>query len=194
MRTRRAEGVAGRGRQLSCKGVMTMNAETEQKSPKGKIKIYQTSLFQRGLAVFSVVFVAAIYLTVLIVKPNLYLAIGGAVVFLLIVCILYFSTFRAYLLLDGKRGKFLIRGFFGYQNREILLSDLRALTITDHPKYKGQYTLDLNVSGNVVPFNFWWHAPGLQGGYMNSEKQRKRLQKFVMECNAYLQSVRQGKR
>lgn len=167
-----------------------MNAETEQKSPKGKIKIYQTSLFQRGLAVFSVVFVAAIYLTVLIVKPNLYFAIGGAVVLLLIACVLYFSTFRGYLLLDGEKGKFLIRGFFGYQNREILLSDLRALTITDHPKYKGQYTLDLNVSGNVVPFNFWWHAPGLQGGYMNSEKQRKRLQKFVAECNSYLQSVR----
>ena len=153
---------------------------------KKKIKIYQTSFLQRGLAVFSVVFVAAIYLTILIVNLNLYLVIGGAVVLLLIVCVLYFSTFRAYLLFDGKKGKFLIRGFWGYQNREFLLSDLRVLTITDHPKYKGQYTLDLNVSGNVVPFDFWWHTPGLQGGYMNSEKQKQRLQKFVAECNAYL--------
>ena len=155
-----------------------------------KIKIYQTSLFQRGLVVFSLVFVIAIYGTILFFEPSLYIAVVGAAILLLIIIVFYFSTFRAYLLFDGKNGKFLIRGFWGYQNREFLLSDLRALKISDDPKHIGQYTLDLDVSGNLVTFDFWWHTPGMfGGGYMNSKKQKQRLQKFVLECNAYLQSL-----
>ena len=74
-------------------GMISKNSYLDRK----KIKIYQTSLFQRGLVVFSLVFVIAIYGTILFFEPSLYIAVAGAAILLLIIIVFYFSAFRAYL-------------------------------------------------------------------------------------------------
>lgn len=162
----------------------------KSKSSNNKIIIFQMTLMDRILGIWS-----AILFTII---PIICLVLGFErvieMIILLLVMIVYwvfmfFNVFKTYICLDKKNKKFIIRESPGLKKEELYLENIISIEVSDGIDFKEFFTIDINMPGCTKQISSWSVPPdsriSMFGGY---KRQRKRLEKFCEKCNQYLNS------
>lgn len=147
-------------------------------------------LFERLLGAFSAIALIVIplaYLFVPLYKNSKEFAIGIVILATMIAyCVfMYLCIFKTYICLDLCSNKLVIREFL-QTKKEIPLTDIARLTLSDDPIRKGIFSLDINHIGYTQQILSWSTHPSCRlAMFRVYERQTKRLRRFVDKCNQY---------
>ena len=160
-----------------------------------KIKIYQYPLADRILTAFSAISLPFLLISCIITKLYedykellmMLLVLGALLIFAIYA---WFLVFKTYICLDKEKNIIEIREFPGTKKEIFSLYGLIDVKVSNdsYSKSKKVFTFDLNYIGYTKKITSWSSGPGslpLLGGYL---RQRKRLEKFVIECNKYIKN------
>lgn len=157
---------------------------------KPKIIVYQMPLLERFLGAFSAIVLLAIPLAYLFIPlyENSKEFMLGIVIFAAVTayCVLmYLCIFKTYICLDISGNKLVIREFL-QAKKEIPLTDVASLTVSDDLMRKGVFSLDINRIGYTQKILSWSTHPSYRlAMFRVYERQTKRLRRFVDKCNQY---------
>ncbi len=155
-----------------------------------KLIIYQMPLFERLLGAFSAIALTVIPLTYLFIplyKNPKEFALGVVILVTMIAyCVfMYLCIFKTYICFDLGGNKLVIREFL-QTKKEIPLTDIARLTLSDDLIRKGIFSLDINRIGYTQQILSWSTHPSCRlAMFRVYERQSKRLRKFVDKCNQY---------
>ena len=153
-----------------------------------KIIIYQMTLIDRFLGIWSGILLTALPIIWLIIDAGKKLIMIIVLFVMLIYCIfMFFNVFKTYICLDTKENKLIIRETPGLKKEEFSLENILNIEVSDGIYTKEFFTIDINMPGYTKKISSWSVPPkskiSLFGGY---KRQIKRLKKFCQECNKYL--------
>lgn len=162
---------------------------------KNQIKIYQYPLAERILIVFSAISLPFLPISCMTMGmyddfEELLMAIIVLVVLLVYAVFAWFLVFKTYICLDKDNNIFEIREFPGTKKEIFSLYGLVDVKVSNdsYSKSKTIFTFDLNYIGHTRKIKSWSIGQGslpLLSGY---RRQRKRLEKYVKECNEYIKN------
>lgn len=159
------------------------------KYSNSKIVIYQMTLLDRILGIWSGILLTSIPIIGLILE---FKQVG--MILLLLVMIVYcvfmfFNVFKTYICLDIKNNKLIIRETPGLKKEELPLQNILSIEVCDGIYTKKFFTIDINMPGYTKKIDSWsdplMSRISVFGGY---KRQTNRLKKFCEKCNRYLNS------
>ena len=155
-----------------------------------KIIVYQMPLFERLLGAFSAIALIVIplaYLFVPLYKNQKEFALGIVILVTMIAyCVfMYMCIFKTYICFDLCSNKLVIREFL-QTKKEIPLTDIAHLTLSEDLIHKGIFSLDINRTSYTQKIFSWSTHPSCRlAMFRVYERQTKRLRIFVDKCNQY---------
>ena len=167
---------------------MTDGIGLKNKSLNKKIIIYQMTLMDRILGVWSGILLTTIPIICLILGFE---QVFGMIILLLVMVVycvfMFLNVFKTYILLDTKNNKLIIRETPGLKKEELFLENILSIKVSDGIYNREFFTIDINMVGYTKKISSWSVPPksriSMFGGY---KRQTKRLRKFCEECNKYL--------
>ena len=160
----------------------------KSKSLNKKIVIYQMTLMDRILGVWSGILLTTIPIICLILGFEQVFEMIILLLVMIVYCVFMFlNVFKTYILLDTKNNKLIIRETPGLKKEELFLENIISIEISDGAYTKEFFTININMLGYTKKISSWSVPPksriSMFGGY---KKQTKRLKKFCERCNEYL--------
>lgn len=161
-----------------------------RKEFSNKIIIYQMTLLDRILGIWSVILLIGLPVVCLILGFEYKLEM---ILFLLVMIVysifMYFNIFKTYICLDIKNNKLIIRENPGLKKEELFLDSIHDIKISDGIYNKEFFTIDINMQGYTRKIDSWSTPPSSRiAMFAGHKRQTKRLKKFVLKCNTYLKS------
>ena len=149
-----------------------------------KIIIYQMTLMDRVLGVWSGILLTSIPIICLISGFENVFAMIILLLVMIVYCIfMFFNIFKTYICLDIKN----IRETPGFKKEEFVLENINSIEVSDGVYTKEFFTIDINMTGYTRKISSWSVPPksriSMFGGY---KRQTKRLKKFIFKCEKYL--------
>lgn len=153
-----------------------------------KIIIYQMTLMDRVLGVWSGILLTSIPIICLISGFEKVFAMIILLLVMIVYCIfMFFNIFKTYICLDIKNNKLIIRETPGFKKEEFVLENINSIEVSDGVYTKEFFTIDINMTGYTRKISSWSVPPksriSMFGGY---KRQTKRLKKFIFKCEKYL--------
>lgn len=153
-----------------------------------KIIIYQMTLMDRVLGVWSGILLTSIPIICLISGFENVFAMIILLLVMIVYCIfMFFNIFKTYICLDIKNNKLIIRETPGFKKEEFVLENINSIEVSDGVYTKEFFTIDINMTGYTRKISSWSVPPksriSMFGGY---KRQTKRLKKFIFKCEKYL--------
>ena len=153
-----------------------------------KIIIYQMTLMDRVLGVWSGILLTSIPIICLILGFEKVFAMIILLLVMIVYCIfMFFNIFKTYICLDIKNNKLIIRETPGFKKEEFVLENINSIEVSDGVYTKEFFTIDINMTGYTRKISSWSVPPksriSMFGGY---KRQIKRLKKFIFKCEKYL--------
>lgn len=153
-----------------------------------KIIIYQMTLMDRVLGVWSGILLTSIPIICLISGFENVFAMIILLLVMIVYCIfMFFNIFKTYICLDIKNNKLIIRETPGFKKEEFVLENINSIEVSDGVYTKEFFTIDINMTGYTRKISSWSVPPksriSMFGGY---KRQNKRLKKFIFKCEKYL--------
>lgn len=156
-----------------------------------KLRIYQLPLVDRIAMLFSAVCltavsVAALFMGILKVEQS----IAILIVMLGYSTYIYFLVFKMYICLDFLKNKLIIREFPGYKKKEIDIFYIKEIRFSDGmpERNKEWFTIDIICRGFTERIASWGGSSlgGRLVMFNGYNRQKRRLHKFIKECNEVL--------
>lgn len=153
-----------------------------------KIIIYQMTLMDRVLGVWSGILLTSIPIICLISGFEKVFTMIILLLVMIVYCIfMFFNIFKTYICLDIKNNKLIIRETPGFKKEEFALENINSIEVSDGVYTKEFFTIDINMTGYTRKISSWSVPPksriSMFGGY---KRQIKRLKKFIFKCEKYL--------
>ena len=161
----------------------------KNKSLNKKIIIYQMTMIDRILGVWSGILFTIIPISCLILGFEQAMEMIILLLIAIVYCVfMFFNVFKTYICLDIKSNKLIIRETPGLKKEEFFLENIISIEVSDGVYTKEFFTIDINMRGHTKKISSWSVPPksriSLFGGY---KRQTRRLKNFCAECNKYLQ-------
>lgn len=153
-----------------------------------KIIIYQMTMIDRILGVWSCIFLTIIPIIHLIMEFEQVIEMIILLLVMIVCCVfMFFDVFKTYICLDIKSNKLIIRETPGFKKEELFLENIISIQVSDGTYTKESFTIDINMLGYTKKISSWSMSLesriSMFGGY---KRQTKRLKKFCEKCNEYL--------
>lgn len=153
-----------------------------------KIIIYQMTLMDRVLGVWSGILLTSIPIICLISGFEKVFEMIILLLVMIVYCVfMFFNVFKTYICLDIKNNKLIIRETPGFKKEEFVLEYINSIEVSDGVYTKEFFTIDINMTGYTRKISSWSVPPksriSMFGGY---KRQTKRLKKFIFKCEKYL--------
>lgn len=154
---------------------------------KNKIKIYQYFLSQRIFAIIGVT--CLLVLTILNIK-SLFVDFWILSLWLLFLILGVYIPFSSYICLNEEENTITFREELG-RKTIVSLDKLKGLYLNINPKNEKDFAIDVIYDNEVKRFGYWAkqrrHVAINNFFTVTSRYQRKRLQRFIDQCNEYLE-------
>ena len=157
---------------------------------KNKIKIYQCFLYQRMFFVIGFIFIVVSGINS-IKNTSIDSEIGELLFWFIFFLLGTYIPFFNYICLDKKKNIIILRQM-GKKRVIISLDKLKKLYLNINPKDEKDFAIDLIYDDEVKRFDYW-SEPKNDASFsyfftVTSRHQRKRLQRFIDQCNEYLET------
>lgn len=167
---------------------MTDGIGLKNKSLNNRIIIFQMTLMDRILGVWSGIVLTAIPIMCLVLDFEQVIGMISLLLVMIIYCVfMFFNVFKTYICLDRKNKKLIIRETPGFKKDELYLENIISIEVSDGIYTKEFFTIDINMPGYTKKISSWSVPPKSRISMFGSyNRQTKRLKKFCEECNEYL--------
>ena len=159
-----------------------------KKRSSNKIIIYQMTLLDRILGVWSGILLTSLPIIGLILGFEQVMGMIILLFAMIIYCVLmFFNVFKTYICFDIKNNKLIVRETPGFKKEEFLLENILSIEVSDGFYTKEFFTININMLGYTKKISSWSDPLksriSMFGEY---KRQTKRLKKYCEECNRYL--------